>query len=263
MQTVFSAVLPDVPAAALIWLALLAVAAVAVAGLVVRPDLFRLALAGRFQEAAFPGDPDRAAEQRERSRYVQEVTVAADRAAATAARRRAAWLAVQEEVEAAWEAYQAAEADVRRLAAAAAVPSPRTVRTPAEYADRERYLHRAAEAAHERGDLSAEQLADALAHRDGWDPRRHPVEQELMLYRAVRDNRAKQHFAAAVREQAAWRDAELATAAARSLRDEVFAAPSRKSEPVPSVLPMPDMRRPEPAREATPPARGRAAVAAY
>ncbi|MGC5017000.1 hypothetical protein [Micromonospora sp. DT47] len=265
MQTVFSAVLPDVPAAALIWLALLAVAAVAVAGLVVRPDLFRLALAGRFREAALPGDLELAEEERERTRYAQEVAVAAERAAATAERRRAEWLAVQEEVESAWQAYETAEADVRRLSAAAAMPLPRTVRTPAEYADRERYLHRAALDAYWRKEFSVEQLSDVFGHRAGWDPRRHPVEQELLLRRAARDNLAARHRAAVEREQAAWRDADIAASAARSLRDEAFAALDRRPEESESVVPMPETRRPvaEPTRESAAVARGRAAAAAY
>ncbi|MEH0845190.1 hypothetical protein V6U81_22640 [Micromonospora sp. CPCC 205711] len=265
MQTVLSAVLPDVPAAALIWLILLAVAAVAVAGLFVRPDVFRLALAGRFRQAALPTHLELAEEQRERARYAEEVAVAAERAAATAERRRTAWLAVQEEVEAAWREYETAEADVRRLSAAAAMPLPQTVRTPAEYADRERYLHRAALDAYWRKELSVEQLSDVFGHRGGWDPRRHPVEQELLLRRATRDNLAARHRTAVERERAAWRDADLAAAAARSLREEAFAALDRRPEEAQSVVPMPETRHPvvEPAREAPTVAHGRAAVAAY
>ncbi|MFJ6198737.1 hypothetical protein [Micromonospora sp. NPDC092111] len=264
MQTVFSAVLPDVPAAALIWLVLLAVAAIAVAALVVRPDRLRLAVARRFREAALPADPERAEQDRERARYAGEVAVAADRATATAGRLRAEWLAVQDEVESAWQALESAEADVRRLAAAATMPLPRTVRTPAEYADRERWLHQAAVAAHRRGELSNTQLDDVFAHRNGWDPRRHPVEQELVLRRAARDHLAARHRAAVEREQAAWRAADLAGTAARSLRDEAFAALDRRPEQTDSVVPMPENRRPtpEPARETTGAARGRAAVAA-
>ncbi|MEK8108418.1 hypothetical protein NKG94_32340 [Micromonospora sp. M12] len=93
-----------------------------------------------------------------------------------------------------------------------------TAQTPAEYADRERYLHRAALDAYWRRELSVEQLSDVFAHRDGWDPRLHPVEQELVLQRAVRDNLAARHAAAREHEQVAWRAAEVAVAAARSLR---------------------------------------------
>ncbi|MFI9643269.1 hypothetical protein ACIG87_25000 [Micromonospora sp. NPDC051925] len=261
MQTVFSAVLPDVPAAALIWLVLLAVAAVAVATLVVRPDRLKFAAARRFRDAALPSDPDRAEQDREYARYAEEVAVAADRAAATSGRLRAEWLAAQDEVEGAWQALQAVEADVRRLTAAAAMPLPHTGRTPAEYADRERWLHRAAVDAHGRGELSDAQLDDVFAHRAGWDPSRHPVEQELVLRRATRDHLAARHRAAVEREQAAWRAADLAGTAARSLRDEAFAALDRRPE-VPDLVPMPDSHRPsaESTRENTPVARGRAAV---
>ncbi|PWU55125.1 hypothetical protein DLE60_28730, partial [Micromonospora globispora] len=194
MQTVFSTVLPDVPQAAGIWLALLAVAATAVAGLIVRPDRFRSVFGDRISEAAMPSSVELAEEARERARYAQEVGVAAERAATTAERRRAEWLTAEEEVEEAWLAYQAAEEDVRRLAAAAALPLPRTARTPAEYVDRERWLHRAALDAQWRGEITVRQLSDILGHR-GWDPRRHPVEQELLLRRLVRDNLLARHEA--------------------------------------------------------------------
>ncbi|WP_084261436.1 hypothetical protein [Micromonospora rifamycinica] len=265
MQTVFSAVLPDVPAAAGIWLILLAVAAVAVAVLVVRPDRFRPAVGGRFRAAALPTDPERAEQLREHTRYAEEVAVAAERAGTTADRLRAEWLTAQEEVESAWTALEGAEAHLRRLAAAAVMPLPHTGQTPAEYADRERWLHRAAVDAHRRGELSDAQLDDVFAHRAGWDPRRHPVEQELVLRRATRDHLAARHRTAVAREQAAWRAADLAGAAARSLRDEAFAARDRRPERAESVLPMSESPRPsaETTRENPTVARGRAAVAAY
>ncbi|MDM4784622.1 hypothetical protein QTS76_36820, partial [Micromonospora sp. b486] len=52
MQTVFSTVLPDMPAAAVIWLVLLAVAATVVAALIVRPSRFRSELVERISDAA-------------------------------------------------------------------------------------------------------------------------------------------------------------------------------------------------------------------
>lgn len=276
MQTVFSTVLPDVPQAAGIWLALLAVAATAVAGLIVRPDRFRSVFGDRISEAAMPSSVEVAEEARERARYAQEVGVAAERAATTAERRRAEWLAAEEEVEEAWRAYQAAEEDVRRLAAAAALPLPRTARTPAEYVDRERWLHRAALDAQWRGDISVQQLSDILGHH-GWDPRRHPVEQELLVRRLVRDNLLARHEAAREREQAAWRAAELAAAAARSLRDEAYSATGRAPE-AQSLLSTMDLGGAaadtsrgtaaarganDGTRETTSVARGRAAVPAY
>ncbi|MEW2384782.1 hypothetical protein AB0873_22205 [Micromonospora sp. NPDC047707] len=269
MQTVLSAVLLDVPRAAVIWLSLLAVVAVTVAALLLRPGRLRLGVGARIHRAAMPSELERAAEERELSRYAGEVGVAADRAATTARRLRTEWLAAQEGVESAWTAYQEAEAEVHRLTSAAALPLPRTVRTPAEYAERERFLHRAARAAYERGELSVEQLTAVLAHQDGWDPRLHPVEQELVLRRAARDNLAARHCAAREREQAAWRAAERAAEAARALRTEAYAATRRRPEEQPSVLALIGGREPEQTREipaVTPTAavaRGRAAVPAY
>ncbi|MEV0806044.1 hypothetical protein [Micromonospora sp. NPDC050200] len=82
-------------------------------------------------------------------------------------------------------------------------------------------------AAHWRGELPVERLRDVFAHRDGWDPRRHPVEQEALLARAVRDGRRDAYRAAAGRERSAWRDAELAAEAARALAVEAYAAAER------------------------------------
>ncbi|RKN41132.1 hypothetical protein [Micromonospora endolithica] len=273
MQTVLSAVLPDVPRAAVIWLSLLAVVAVAFAALLVRPGRFRFDASTRIRRAAMPSDLERSQEERELTRYAGEVGVAAERAGATAQRLRTEWLTAQDEVEAAWTAYEAAEAGVRRLATAAAMPLPRTARTPAEYADRERYLHRAALTAYWQRELSVEQLSDIFAHR-GWDPRRHPVEQELMLRQAVRDHLFARHQAAREREQEAWRAAERAADAARSLRQEAYAATERRvEEDAPSVLTLLggpasaiEQTREMPAlptRERTVVARGRAAVPAY
>ncbi|MFJ8579264.1 hypothetical protein [Micromonospora sp. NPDC093277] len=272
MQTIFSPVLPDVPQAAGIWLALLAVAAVVVAALVLRPGRFRPVFGDRISEAARPSSLELAEEIRERARYAQEIEVAATRAAATAERRRTEWLAAQEEAEGAWQAYEAADEDVQRLAAAAALPLPRTARTPAEYADRERWLHRAALDAQWRKEITVPQLSDILGHR-GWDPRRHPVEQELLLRRLVRDNLRTRQQAAREREQAAWQAAELAAAAARSLRDEAYTA-ARPAPEAQSALSIVDFTGPEatrelpagPAevtREIAPVARGRAAVPVY
>nr|WTA68267.1 hypothetical protein OHB51_03590 [Micromonospora sp. NBC_00855] len=272
MQTVLSAVLPDLSRAAVIWLSLLGVVAVAVSALLLRPGRLRFDPGARIRRAAMPSQLEQAQEEREQSRYAQEVAVAAERATTTVRRRRAEWVAAQEAVEAAWLAYEAAEAGVRRLDAAAAMPLPHTARTPAEYADRERYLHRAALDAYWRRELSVEQLSDVFAHRDGWDPRLHPVEQELVLQRAIRDNLAARHTAAREREQTAWRAAELAVAAARSLREEAHAATGRRVAESASVLPLSEVARPlgaparenvEQTRENKVTARGRATVPAF
>jgi hypothetical protein len=75
--------------------------------------------------------------------------------------------------------------------------------------------------------LSPLELSDALAHRNGWDPRRHPVEQEAVLQRVARDSLHERYRLAAQRESAAWQVANTATVAARSLREEAYAAAER------------------------------------
>jgi hypothetical protein len=219
-QTVLYQFLIEVPQAAAIWSGLLLLALAVLAALVARPERETPAEAGPV--------PDRAAEEAARladlRRYADEVAVAAAGAAQTARRRREQWLRAHDEVDRAWRAYDEAESAARRFAGAAVLPAPRTPRTPAEYAVRERWLHHAAMAAHWHGELSARQLADVLAHRNGWDPRRHPAEQEIVLARVVRDGRLAGYRTAADREQRAWRDAELAAEAARALAGEAYAA---------------------------------------
>lgn len=220
MQTVLYEFLIEIPQAAAIWSALLLLALSVLAALIARPE--------RAPAADAEQAPDPAAEEAARladlRRYADEVAVAAAGAAQTARRRRAQWLRTQDEADRAWRAYDEAESAARRLGAAAPLPAPRTPRTPAEYAARERWLHHAAMTAHWRGDLSARQLADVLAHRNGWDPRRHPAEQEIVLARVVREGRRAGYRTAVEREQQAWRDAELAAEAARALAVEAYAA---------------------------------------
>ncbi|MFC8620415.1 hypothetical protein ACFT9M_28900 [Micromonospora purpureochromogenes] len=224
MNTVLYQFLVEVPTAAAIWSALLVLALTVLTVLVARPE----------RDPA-PDEPvvdpspaaDPATELADLRRYAEEVAVAATGAAQTARRRRDAWLTAQEEVDRAWTAYDEAETAARRFSGAAVLPAPRTPRTPAEYAGRERWLHQAAVAAHWRGELPVERLRDVFAHRDGWDPRRHPVEQEVLLARAVRDGRRDAYRAAAGRERSAWRAAELAAEAARALAVEAYAAAER------------------------------------
>ncbi|MFJ6197834.1 hypothetical protein [Micromonospora sp. NPDC092111] len=222
MNTVLYQFLIEVPTAAAIWSALLVIVLTVLTVLAARPERDRPADA----EPAGPS-PDAAPQPADLRRYAGEVAVAASGAAQTARRRRAAWLAAQEDVDRTWQAYDAAESAARRFAGAGALPSPRTPRTPAEYAGRERWLHQTAVAAHWRGELSVERLRDVFAHRDGWDQRRHPVEQEVLLARAVRAERRAAYRAAAERERRAWRDAELAAEAARALAAEAYAAAGR------------------------------------
>jgi hypothetical protein len=183
-----------------------------------------------------------AAEADELARYAGEVAVAAQRAAATAQRHREHWLAALASADESGRAMDAAEDKVRRLTGAAALPAPRTSRSPMEYADRERYLHRAAMAACARGQLSIYQLSDALGHRNGWDPRLHPTAQEAVLSRAIRDHLAAAHAAAVAQECAAWQAVQAAVAAAYSLRNEALAAAWRAQrlraglEPVPEAV---------------------------
>ncbi|MEU8071934.1 hypothetical protein AB0B20_19495 [Micromonospora sp. NPDC049151] len=217
-QTALYHFLTSVPEAAAIWSFLLLLALGLLAALVARPDRDAAP-----EAAAEPADAD-AARRDDLIRYAEEVAVAAAGAAQTARRRREQWLAAQDEADRAWTAYDEADAAARRLAGAAALAAPRTPRTPAEYATRERWLRHAAMTAHWRGDLSARQLADVLARRNGWDPRRHPADQEIVLARIVRDGRRAGWESAAARERQSWRDAELAAEAARTLAAEAYAA---------------------------------------
>jgi hypothetical protein len=181
-------------------------------------------------------EPDPARERRhtahtqELIRYAREVTVAADRAAAMAARRREEWLATQSQLDEAWQAYEASEAEARRFSLAAALPTPKAANTPAEYAYRERFLHRAAMSACSRKQLSALDLSDALAHREGWDPKRHPADQEVVLRRAIRDCMWAGYSSATKRERAAWQSADVANEAMTSLREEARLATARASQ---------------------------------
>ncbi|MGS2618199.1 hypothetical protein ACVCAH_27285 [Micromonospora sp. LZ34] len=209
----------EVPRAAAIWSGLLVLALTVLTVLVARPER-------PTDEEPAPVGPAEA-DLADLRRYAEEVAVAATRAAQTARRRRADWLAAQAEVERTWQAYDEADTAAHRFLGAAALPAPRTPRTPAEYAARERWLHHAAMAAHWRGELSARQLSDVFGHRAGWDSRRHPVEQKIVLARAVREQRLAGYWAAAERERAAWRDAELAAEAARALAAEAYAAAAR------------------------------------
>jgi hypothetical protein len=217
----------DIPRAVAIWSALIVVALVAMAILIARRPGREPAEEDLPIRAAVALRARLTAEAAELTRYADELSTAASRAAQTARRRREEWLAAQDEAEASWQAYEAADVDARRVGATVALPVPRTPRTPAEYADRERYLHRAALSACGRRELSVLELSNALAHRNGWDPRRHPVEQEVILRRAVRNYRLTDQRTATERERAAWRTAEAAAVAAQSLRDEAFAAAER------------------------------------
>jgi hypothetical protein len=220
MNNPLHAVLPDIPYARQIAMVLVAIPVFSLAAMVGRAGW--LLVCAWIRTSARQAQV--AAEADELARYAEEVAVAARRAAACAERHRQYWLTALDRTGESGRALDAAEAKVRHLAGAAALPTPRTPRTPAEYADRERYLHRAAMAACTRHELSIYQLSDALAHRNGWDPRLHPACQEYVLSRAIRDHLATTHAAAVGREKSAWRAAQAAAVAAQSLRDEALAA---------------------------------------
>jgi len=210
---------------AVIWLLLVLLAVVSLAGLslprgVHRPRQISAWLADSARRKR-EVEELRAAEAAESIRYAEEIAVAAQGAAATAERRREQCQQAQAAVELAWQAHQQADAALGRARLAAAYGIP--VGDVSE-AERSRALRRSARLAHRRGDLSDTQLLDALTHRNGWDGGRHPVEQELMLARAAVSHRFADYQRALEAEQEAWRAADIATAAVRSLRREVTVA---------------------------------------
>lgn len=168
-------------------------------------------------------------------RFADELATAATRAGVTADRKHTEWEYAQRAVESAWNAYQEADKAAGRAIRAAAFPTPQTPLTPAEFADRERYLHRVAQAAHARGEISTDQLIDALSHRNGFDPRLHPFEQDALLRKLARDRRLRVYQTAADMERTAWRDADLAKAAKSSLdREAATAARNVTQRPEPT-----------------------------
>ncbi|WP_229068440.1 hypothetical protein [Actinoplanes sp. DH11] len=146
-------------------------------------------------------------------RYAGEVAVAADRAVLAAQRWHETWQHADDHATRAWQQWQDAERQVTRLRAAAAFRPAWSPRTPSEYADRERFLHRTVHAAVARGDLPADALTSL-----GFDAGRHPVEQELAVQRAVAAHRQELCLSAQAAEQTAWHDAQLAVATRDSLR---------------------------------------------
>jgi hypothetical protein len=208
--------LVSVPQAAALWVVMLGGVLLAAAAI------------ARVQQ---PQPPVATAE--DESRFANEVAVAADRAAATAARRRADWDIAQERLDAAWIAFDSADKIARQAAKACAYPLISKRRKPGENAFRERYLHHAAGAACRNREISIAQLNDIYAHR-GWNPRLHPVVQESMLRQAVREHRFAEYQKALETERAAWQEAESAAEALRSLRIEAAAAVRPAGAPRPA-----------------------------
>ncbi|WP_426507680.1 hypothetical protein ACPPVO_55500 [Dactylosporangium sp. McL0621] len=216
-----------------IWLALLAAAVIA---FVVMSFISHRGSGGpswwtRLRKAI--RDPDAAREKlakAERSakeieelrRYCAEVAIADERATAMADRRRNEWEAAQRTQEAAWRAFEESERDVHRLRRANAFRL-----TEDDPENRRRHLVRIVNAAHDRGEISAADLADALMHRNGWDPKAHPFAQQLMLRKVIRDRKFRAYQEASELERKTAKAADLAMAAKRSLDDEAFDAELR------------------------------------
>ena len=225
METALQSFFVSVPQAVAVWLLLLL--AIAVAAIVVALPR-RLAAAGPAPvpgpapaAEAVPSDPDD-----EHRRYAAELAAAADRAAATAERRRALWLTAQDRVDQAWQAFDRADQAAREAAKAAAYPLMSRRRKPGDNADRQRYLHHAAAAACRRREISIAQLNDVFAHR-GWNPRLHPVQQEGVLRGAIREHLRDGYLDAVQRERIAWQEAERAAETLRRLRMDAALAATR------------------------------------
>lgn len=213
---------------AAIWLALILLAVIALFALALprgvhRPRQISAWLAANAAQKRAEAER-RAAEAAETIRYADEITVAARGAANTAERRREECQRAQADVEHAWQAYQQADAALGRARRAAAYGIPDAPLDDDERAERAHALRRLAQTAYRRGDLSDTQLLDALTHRNGWDPALHPVEQELVLARAAVTHRFAAYQRSLDAENAAWQASDIATAAVRSLRQEVTAA---------------------------------------
>src|SRR5262245_9522271 len=229
VDTAVHALVTGIREALTIWLALVALTAAAcmLLSAPVRRDRRRRhpQWTPTIRKAARP-QPERP-QPEELRRYAEEVTVAANRAAEAAERWRAEWLAVQSAKDAAWRAYERADEVARRTYEAAAFPTPLAALTPDELTARERYLHRAVREAYERGELTLRQLHDALWHRNGWDPARHPFEQQVILRRVGLERKLQAYRTVAAMERKAWESVQVADAAKGSLRREAFTAQAR------------------------------------
>jgi hypothetical protein len=171
----------------------------------------------------------RAVEAVETIRYADEMRVAADQANTAAHRWQQRHDRAAAQSTTAWQAWQDADTDLTRLRAAAAYANPWTAPTPAEYADRERYLHRVVRAAASRGDLPASAVEDALAG-DGFDARLHPFDQDVAVARAVLAHREHLYRQAVQAEATTAHDAHLAARSRDSLHHEYVAAAVRAAD---------------------------------
>ena len=181
-------------------------------------------------------------------RYADELAVAATRATRVATRWREHARQSEQDADAAWQAWQDAEQRLTVMHTASAFAMPLAF-TPAEFADRERFLHRAVGAAVDRGDLPATTPAEVLAGDGRWNPWLHPVEQERAVQRAVVAYRRQLHQRATMAEKSARHDAQLAIATRDSLRRENAAAAVRAAA-VRHLVPVPRRGRAPRARRA-------------
>ncbi|MDY7083960.1 MAG: hypothetical protein SYR96_02525 [Actinomycetota bacterium] len=164
------------------------------------------------------------------TQFAEEVRVAADRAELAAERWHERWEAATDEVTEAWQAWLDADARLRVRRSAAAFGTPWSAQTPTEYAARERFLHKAVRTAAGNGWLPAAAVADALAGRAGWDARLHPLEQELVVFRAAAGHLRDRYERAVAAEVTARHDAGLARRTSDSLRQESWIAAARAAD---------------------------------
>jgi hypothetical protein len=219
----------DLPRALGIWSLLLLVAVGIFAILIAPPRKPKAAMVSPVQGPALKRTR-LTAEAQDLSRHATRLNAIAEQAEQIAGKRRSDWLSALAQSDQTWQAFSTGEAEARRLLSTLALPEPLTPKTPAEYAEREKYLHRSAMRACSHRELSALELSDALAHRNGWDPTLHPLEQEVALRKRVRDSLFTAHQIALGKEAKAWDSAQLAATAARNLRQEAFRAASQAQE---------------------------------
>jgi hypothetical protein len=181
--------------------------------------------ANRLREASAQRRERLSQQASDDSRYASEVSVAAQRARGRELSLRERWLAMQEQTELAWGAYEAAETQLLRVAEAGAIP---VTKETDEFCERE--LRRVVTAACLRGELSPMDLSEALQHQEPWDPHQHPADQEIALRRRIRTICHENWRAVAAQEWGAWEAYATAATQARSLKEEATAAVRRAKE---------------------------------
>jgi hypothetical protein len=215
----------DFRGAVLIWLLLVSVAALPFVLMSIPAREERRARRARRAQRVVRRRPENT--PAELRRYAEEVAVAARRATVMAERRRAAWAGVSRTQEATWRAYDEAVEAAQRATQAEAFTVPDTPSTPDERAARRRHLERTATLALRRGDLTAAEYGDILAHRNGWDPYAHPFEQDTKFCVLRRERLRRACATLSSVERSAWQAAEVAMAAQRSLSEEAAEAALR------------------------------------